>query len=85
MRRRDDEEVTRIINARRASRKERKSMKSKKIDFSDIPELSDKQLSQYAKRDSSGRHYTTSPLHAPGAVRDGATGGSWRGMLPQAT
>jgi hypothetical protein len=46
MRRRDDEEVTRLISARRASRKERKSMKSKKIDFSDIAELSDKQLSQ---------------------------------------
>ena len=47
MRRRDDEKVTRIISARRASRKEEKDMKkSKKIDFSDIPELSEKQLSQ---------------------------------------
>jgi hypothetical protein len=40
-----DEKVTRVISARRASRKER-NMKSKKIDFSDIPQLSDKQLSR---------------------------------------
>ena len=46
IRRTADEEVTRVISARRASRKERKNTKSKKIDFSDIPELSDKQLSR---------------------------------------
>jgi hypothetical protein len=40
-----DEKVTRVISARRASRQE-KNMKSKKIDFSDIPQLSDKQLSR---------------------------------------
>ena len=33
------------VRVERAAKKE-KSMKSKKIDFSDIPELSDKQLSQ---------------------------------------
>jgi adenine-specific DNA-methyltransferase len=41
-----------------------------------------KQLSQYSKVDADGRRYTTSPLHAPGTVSNGATGGAWRDMLP---
>jgi uncharacterized protein (DUF4415 family) len=44
IRSKNDEEKTRIISARRASRKV-KGMRSKQIDFSDIPELSDNQLS----------------------------------------
>jgi uncharacterized protein (DUF4415 family) len=46
MRRRDDEEVMRLIGARRASRKERTKYEVEEADFSDIPELSDKQLSR---------------------------------------
>ena len=37
---------------------------------------------RYSKVDASGRRYTTTPLHAPGETRDGATGGVWRGMYP---
>jgi adenine-specific DNA-methyltransferase len=46
--------------------------------------LTDEQItSQYTKTDPySGRRYTTSPLYAPGVVKDGPTGGLWRGMLP---
>lgn len=29
-----------------------------------------------------GRKYTTTPLHAPGETKNGATGKEWRGMLP---
>ena len=43
MRRRDDEEITWIISA---SRKERTKYEVEEADFSDIPELSDKQLSR---------------------------------------
>lgn len=32
--------------------------------------------------DKAGRRYTTTPLHAPGETRNGATGKAWRGMLP---
>ena len=32
--------------------------------------------------DSSGRRYTTTPLHAPGETEKGATGKKWKGMLP---
>ena len=32
--------------------------------------------------DSAGRRYTTTPLHAPGVTRNGATGEPWRGMAP---
>ncbi len=39
--------------------------------------------SQYTKIEpETGRRYTTSPLYAPGVVKDGPTGGPWRGMLP---
>ena len=43
---RDHEEVTRIFSARRASRKERKKYEIEEDDFSDLPELSDKQLAR---------------------------------------
>ena len=39
---------------------------------------------RYSKVDESGRRYTTTPLHAPGETKDGATGSRWRGMLPPA-
>ncbi|MBI4479992.1 MAG: site-specific DNA-methyltransferase [Acidobacteria bacterium] len=32
--------------------------------------------------DASGRKYTTTPLHAPGETTNGATGKTWRQMLP---
>ncbi|GAB1234498.1 site-specific DNA-methyltransferase [Ferrigenium sp. UT5] len=38
----------------------------------------------YPKIDSSGRRYTTVPLHAPGETRNGPTGRAWRGLLPPA-
>src|SRR5581483_1157045 len=37
---------------------------------------------RYFKKDQDGKAYTTTPLHAPGQTRDGATGRPWRGMLP---
>lgn len=37
---------------------------------------------RYNKVDAHGRRYTTTPLHAPGETRNGATGTEWRGMLP---
>ncbi len=39
-------------------------------------------LRRYNKVDEQGRHYTTTPLHAPGETLNGATGGEWRGMMP---
>jgi len=36
----------------------------------------------FPKIDENGRRYTTVPLHAPGETKNGATGKSWRGMLP---
>ena len=38
--------------------------------------------SLYPLVDATGRHYTTTPLHAPGETRNGPTGAPWRGMLP---
>lgn len=46
MRRRDDEEITRLIGARGASRKERTKYEVEEDDFRMIPRLSDKQLSR---------------------------------------
>lgn len=34
--------------------------------------------------DANGRHYATTPLHAPGETTNGMTGKSWRGMSPPA-
>lgn len=36
----------------------------------------------FKKIDKDGRRYTTIPLHAPGETTNGATGRSWRGMMP---
>lgn len=36
----------------------------------------------YPHIDTSGRRYTTTPLHAPGVTTNGATGQPWRGMPP---
>ena len=36
----------------------------------------------FPKKDSSGRSYTTIPLHAPGETQNGPTGGKFRGILP---
>ena len=46
MRRRDDEEITRLIGARGTSRKERTKYEVEEDDFRMIPRLSDKQLSR---------------------------------------
>ena len=32
--------------------------------------------------DENGRRYTTTPLHAPGKTKNGATGNDWRGIAP---
>ena len=39
-------------------------------------------LARYNKVAIDGRHYTTTPLHAPGETQNGPTGQPWRGMLP---
>ena len=36
----------------------------------------------FPKVDKSGRRYTTTPLHAPGETKSGATGLEWRGIKP---
>lgn len=36
----------------------------------------------FPKTDRDGRHYTTTPLHAPGITRNGPTGGLWKGISP---
>jgi len=36
----------------------------------------------FPKVDKQGRRYTTTPLHAPGETKNGATGASWKGMRP---
>jgi len=36
----------------------------------------------FPKVDKSGRRYTTTPLHAPGETKSGATGLPWRGIRP---
>lgn len=38
----------------------------------------------YRHRDSDGRRYRLLPVHAPGIIRRGATGGPWRGEMPLA-
>ena len=39
---------------------------------------------RFNQTDSSGRKFTTTPLHAPGETTNGATGKKWRNMLPPA-
>ena len=48
------------------------------------PLTSDDAVSRYPLVDEEGRRYATTPLHAPGVTRNGATGGLWRGMTPPA-
>jgi adenine-specific DNA-methyltransferase len=36
----------------------------------------------FPKKDTSGRHYTTIPLHAPGETQNGNTSKSFKGILP---
>lgn len=36
----------------------------------------------FKKIDNKGRRYTTTPLHAPGETKNGATGQMWRGKYP---
>ncbi len=37
---------------------------------------------RFKKVDKNGRHYTTTPLHAKGETRNGATGQKWKELLP---
>lgn len=46
------------------------------------PFLEEDLLRLFPKIDGNGRHYTTSPLHAPGETQNGATGQSWNGLKP---
>lgn len=48
--------------------------------FQDYTEEQIKKL--FPKVDKDGRRYTTTPLHAPGETKNGATGQPWRGLLP---
>ena len=48
------------------------------------PMTDEESESRYPLVDGEGRRYTTTPLHAPGVTRKGATGGHWRGMPPPA-
>jgi len=36
----------------------------------------------FPRIDKDGRRYTTTPLHAPGETKNGATGQKWNGLLP---
>lgn len=45
--------------------------------------MSDEDIERlFPKIDANGRRYTTTPLHAPGETRNGATGQEWRGLTP---
>ncbi len=37
---------------------------------------------QFPRIDSQGRRYTTTPVHAKGETKNGATGSKWNGILP---
>lgn len=46
-------------------------------------ELSEEDIMRlFPKIDKDGRRYTTTPLHAPGETKNGATGKEWNGLLP---
>lgn len=48
-----------------------------------VEKMSDEDMERlFPKRDGTGRRYTTTPLHAPGETRQGATGGAWKGLHP---
>ena len=46
------------------------------------PFLEEELLRLFPKIDSDGRRYTTTPLHAPGETKNGATGQPWNGLTP---
>ena len=46
------------------------------------PLTGDDAASRYPLVNDAGRRYATTPLHAPGVTRKGATGELWRGMPP---
>ena len=50
--------------------------------WNDIKEslIEDEIIKKFPKIDSSGRRYTTIPLHAPGETKDGITGQAWRNI-----
>ena len=48
------------------------------------PLTEEDEASRYPLVDEQGRRYATTPLHAPGVTRNGATGDTWRGMPPPA-
>jgi adenine-specific DNA-methyltransferase len=84
-------EITRIKCNPKNSKRKAYGNQTDTIYFFSLPDaiwndcrepVTKKQLSQFTKVDADGRRYTTSPLHAPGTVSDGPTGGAWRGMLP---
>lgn len=58
--------------------------KSKNPIWNDPTELFTKEDVErlFKKIDSSGRRYTTIPLHAPGETKNGATGQEWKGQKP---
>lgn len=48
------------------------------------PYLEDELRRLFPKIDADGRRYTTTPLHAPGETKNGATGQTWKGVNPPA-
>ena len=60
------------------------SVSPRRITWHPQPEpLSEAEIARlYPRADAAGRRYTTTPLHAPGVTRQGATGQPWRGMPP---
>ena len=46
-------------------------------------EISESEIDlRFGKVDAAGRHYATTPLHAPGETKNGETGKPWRGVPP---
>lgn len=58
--------------------------KTKRFIWNDVKKVIDIALKDDRFRyvDSNGRHYTTTPLHAPGETLNGPTGKPWRGIFP---
>lgn len=46
------------------------------------PFLEEELIRLFPKLESNGRRYTTTPLHAPGETKNGATGRPWNGINP---
>ncbi|MDI6767851.1 MAG: site-specific DNA-methyltransferase [Bacteroidota bacterium] len=46
-------------------------------------EMTEEEINRlFPKIDKNGRRYTTTPLHAPGETKNGATGKEWNGLFP---